>query len=138
MQKTYVKTACLIGALSVAMGAFGAHALKGHLPDNAVNIFETGVRYQFYHVFALLATGILYQNFPNTFIKWAGILFILGIVIFSGSLYLLTIIKGTALIGYDWVGAITPLGGLSFILGWIFLFAGCSKTKDRMVNPGNS
>lgn len=138
MQKTYVKTACLIGALSVAMGAFGAHALKGHLPENAVNIFETGVRYQFYHVFALLATGILYQNFPNTFIKWAGILFILGIVIFSGSLYLLTIIKGTALIGYDWVGAITPLGGLSFILGWIFLFAGCSKTKDRMVNPGNS
>lgn len=137
MQKTYVKTACLIGALSVALGAFGAHALKGHIPDNAVNIFETGVRYQFYHVFALLAAGILYQEFPNKFIKWAGILFILGIVIFSGSLYLLTIIKGTALSGYDWVGAITPLGGFSFILGWIFLFAGCTKNKNGTVNPGN-
>jgi uncharacterized membrane protein YgdD (TMEM256/DUF423 family) len=137
MQKTYVKTACLIGALSVVLGAFAAHALKGQIPENAVNIFETGVRYQFYHVFALLATGILYQNFPNKLIKWAGILFIMGIVIFSGSLYLLTIIKATALTGYDWVGAITPLGGLSFILGWIFLFAGCSKNKDRMINPEN-
>jgi len=74
MQKTYVKTACLIGALSVVLGAFAAHALKGQIPENAVNIFETGVRYQFYHVFALLATGILYQNFPNKLIKWAGIL----------------------------------------------------------------
>jgi len=137
MQIAYVKTACLIGALSVVLGAFAAHALKGHIPENAVNIFETGVRYQFYHVFALLATGILYQNFPNKLIKWAGILFIMGIVIFSGSLYLLTIIKATALTGYDWVGAITPLGGLSFILGWIFLFAGCSKNKDRMINPEN-
>lgn len=137
MHKIYLKTACLIGALSVALGAFATHALKGHIPDNAVNIFETGVRYQFYHVFALLATGILYKNFPNTFIKWAGILFIMGIVIFSGSLYLLTIIKGAVLTGYDWVGAITPLGGLSFILGWIFLFAGCNKNKTGTVNQGN-
>ena len=137
MQTTYIKTACLLGSLSVALGAFGAHALKRHIPYDALNIFETAVRYQFYHVFALLGTGILYHNFSNKFIKWAGILFILGIVIFSGSLYLLTIIKGTALTGYDWVGAITPLGGLCFILGWIFLFAGCNKSKDRTVNPGN-
>ena len=137
MHKGFLKTAAFLGALSVGLGAFAAHGLKQHISDNALSIFETSVRYQFYHVFALLATGILYQNFPNKLIKWAGILFILGIVIFSGSLYLLTIIKATALTGYDWVGAITPLGGLSFILGWIFLFAGCSKNKDRMINPEN-
>ncbi|MEP6616709.1 MAG: DUF423 domain-containing protein [Ginsengibacter sp.] len=127
MHKSLLKACCLLGALSVLLGAFAAHALRGHVSDHAVDIFETGVRYQFYHVFALLATAILYKEFTNRFTRWAGGFFIAGIILFSGSLYLLMYIKGAVLPGYDWVGAITPVGGLCFIAGWIFLFVGCSR-----------
>ena len=129
MHKGFLKTAALLGLLSVALGAFGTHSLKGHISDLAVNIFETAVRYQFYHVLALLAAGILYASFPGKFIRWAGACFIAGIIIFCGSLYLLTYIKGAVIPGYDWVGAITPVGGLLFILGWLFLFIGIQKAK---------
>jgi uncharacterized membrane protein YgdD (TMEM256/DUF423 family) len=129
MYKPFLKTAGLLGLLSVVLGAFGAHALRGHISDEAVSIFETAVRYQFYHLFALLAAGILYQSFPSKFIRWAGIAFIIGIILFSGSLYFLTYIKGGVIPGYDWVGAITPFGGLSFILGWLFLFIGIQRAK---------
>jgi uncharacterized membrane protein YgdD (TMEM256/DUF423 family) len=125
MHKGFIRTATILGALSVGLGAFAAHALKGLVSDYAVTIFETGVRYQFYHVFALIATGILYKEYSNKFIRWAGNFFIAGIILFSGSLYGLMFIKGFVVPGYNWVGAITPIGGLSFILGWIFLFAGC-------------
>jgi len=114
MHKGFLKTAAIIGLMSVALGAFAAHALKESVSSDALSIFETAVRYQFYHAFALLATGILYKELPNKFIKWSGILFIAGIILFSGSLY-------------NWIGAITPLGGLAFILGWLFLFLGCLK-----------
>jgi Uncharacterized small membrane protein len=130
MHKGFIKTAAILGSLSVALGAFAAHTLKERLSADAVNIFETAVRYQFYHVFALLASGILYKEFPNKFIKWSGILFITGIIFFCGSLYILTYIKGAALTNYNWIGAITPIGGLAFILGWIFLFLGLLKTKS--------
>lgn len=129
MHKGFIKTASILGALTVALGAFAAHFLKEQISDYAVNIFETGVRYQFYHVFALLAAGILYKEFPNRFIKWSGILFIAGIILFSGSLYCLMYIKGAVMPGYKWIGAVTPVGGLFFILGWIFLFIGCFKNK---------
>lgn len=127
MHKGFIKTAAVFGLLSVALGAFAAHALKEKISDYAVNIFETGVRYQFYHVFALLAAGILYKEFSNKFIRWSGIFFIAGIILFSGSLYILTYIKGAVMPGYNWIGAITPAGGLAFIFGWIFLFIGCLK-----------
>ncbi len=129
MHKGFLKTATLLAALSVALGAFGAHSLKQHVSDYAVSIFETGVRYQFYHVFALLAAGILYKEFPNKFIKWAGKLFIIGIIFFCTSLYLLTFIKAAVLPGYDWVGAITPVGGVCFILGWLCLFLGIKRKQ---------
>ena len=131
MYKGFIKIAAILGFLSVILGAFAAHALKELLSDYAVNIFETGVRYQFYHVFALLAAGILYKEFPNQFIKWSGIFFIAGIILFSGSLYFLTYVKGTIMPGYKWIGPITPIGGLFFILGWLFLFAGCFKNKKQ-------
>ena len=134
MHKGFIKTAAMFGLLSVALGAFAAHALKKSIADYAVNIFETGVRYQFYNVFALLATGILYKDFPNKFIRWAGIFFVAGIVLFSGSLYCLTYIKGAVLPGYDWIGAITPIGGLSFILGWMLLFIGLWKTENQITS----
>jgi uncharacterized membrane protein YgdD (TMEM256/DUF423 family) len=131
MHKNYLKTACLLGVLSVALGAFAAHTLKNSISAYALNIFETGVRYQFYHAFALLITGILYKDYPNKFTRWAGILFITGILLFSGSLYILTYVKGAVIPGYDWIGAVTPGGGLAFILGWIFLFLGCSGKKNN-------
>jgi uncharacterized membrane protein YgdD (TMEM256/DUF423 family) len=127
MHKGFLKTASIFGLISVALGAFAAHSLKQHISDYALGIFETGVRYQFYHVFALLASGILYKDFQNKFIKLSGALFITGIILFSGSLYLLTYIKAAMVPGYNWVGAITPFGGLCFIVGWFFLFAGVFK-----------
>ena len=131
MHKGYIKTAALLGALSVAIGAFAAHTLKGSISDYALEIFETAVKYQFYHVFALLAVGIIYKDFPGKFLNWSGKLFITGIILFSGSLYVLSAIKAAVLPGYNWVGAITPFGGLCFILGWIFLFIGVSgKVKS--------
>src|SRR5665647_1208402 len=130
MHKGFLKTATLFGALSVALGAFAAHYLKQHFSEYAVSIFETGIRYQFYHVFALFASGILYKEFQNKFIKWSGTLFTAGIILFSGSLYVLAYFKGIVIPGYDWVGAITPLGGLCFIAGWLCLFIGISQ-KNR-------
>ena len=127
MHKGFLKTASIFGLISVALGAFAAHSLKQHISDYALGIFETGVRYQFYHVVALLASGILYKDFQNKFIKLSGGLFITGIILFSGSLYILTYIKAAVVPGYNWVGAITPFGGLCFIVGWFFLFAGVFK-----------
>src|ERR1035441_6993086 len=96
MHKGYLRTATLLGALSIALGAFAAHALKQIVSDYALGIFETGVRYEFYHVFALLASGILYKEFHNKFTRWSGIFYIAGIILFSGSLYVLAIKIGRA------------------------------------------
>lgn len=127
MHKTFLKTAAFLGALSVASGAFGAHALKERLAADVLAVYETAIRYQFYHVFALLAVGILYKDFPNKWVHNAGKFFIAGIILFSGSLYLLTALKGMGNDNMNWIGAITPLGGLCFILGWLFLADGFSK-----------
>ncbi len=117
----------MLGALSVILGAFGAHALKKMVPEEALTIFETAVRYQFYHVFAIALAGILYQNFSNAFITWAGVCFIIGILFFSGSLYVLTYAKAVESSSFNWAGPITPLGGLFFIAGWILLAIGITK-----------
>jgi len=112
----------LIGAvaagLGVALGAFGAHGLKARVGADLLAVFETGVRYQIYHALALLAVGWAATRAPEsgaaTLAGWA---FLFGIVVFSGSLYLMT------LTGARWLGAITPFGGLSFLVGWIALAA---------------
>ena len=130
MHKGFLKTGIIIGALSVILGAFAAHSLKNTISDYALGIFETAVRYQFYHAFALLITGILFKEFPRNQIKWAGRFFIAGIILFSGSLYILAIIKAAVQPGFNWIGAITPFGGLCFILGWICLFAGIRKKVE--------
>jgi len=121
MHKGFLKTAALLGALSVMLGAFAAHGLKKILTAEDLQIFETAVRYQFYHVFALLAVGILCKEFSGKLLVWAGKLFIAGIIIFSGSLYLLCYVKYNQL-PLNWLGAITPFGGAAFIAGWILLF----------------
>jgi uncharacterized membrane protein YgdD (TMEM256/DUF423 family) len=126
MHKGFLKAASLIGALSVMLGAFAAHGLKNYLSPSSLLGFETAVRYQFYHVFALLAVGILYGTFPGKLMEWAGRLFIAGIIIFSGSLYFLCYVKHQQM-DLNWLGAITPFGGAAFIGGWIMMFLALMK-----------
>ena len=126
MHKGFLKIAALTGALSVMLGAFAAHGLKFLLSVDNLQVFETAVRYQFYHVFALLAVGILYKEFPGKLMRWAGNLFVAGIILFSGSLYLLCYVKHAEM-PLNWLGAITPFGGAAFIAGWIMLFLGVVK-----------
>jgi len=123
MHKFFLQFASLSGMLAVALGAFGAHALKEKLTEAGyLSTFETAVSYQFYHTLALLAIGIVAMKFPSTLIQWSGNTMVFGIVLFSGSLYLL------CFTGIKWLGAITPLGGLGFIAGWILLFLAVLKT----------
>ncbi len=121
MHRWFLVTAALIGALSVALGAFAAHGLKQVVPAESVAIFETGVRYQFYHAFALLAVAILYEKYPGRLLQWAGYCFQIGIILFSGSLYALTALKAAETVGISKIGLITPFGGLFFIAGWILM-----------------
>jgi uncharacterized membrane protein YgdD (TMEM256/DUF423 family) len=129
MHTFFLKTAALSGALAVLSGAFGAHALKKVLSDQNLAIFETAVRYQFYHTFALVAVGILFKEFPNNYMLWSGRLFCYGILIFSGSLYLLAILEAIGQQGFKWLGAITPIGGLCLIAGWILMTVGIFQNK---------
>lgn len=127
MNTFFIRTAAVLGAISVATGAFAAHTLKSIVTPEVLQIFETAVKYQFYHVIALLATGILYQQYPGKKLEWAGWLFIAGIVLFCGSLYLLCLLKHLHPADRSWVGAVTPLGGICFIIGWLLMAAGVRK-----------
>jgi uncharacterized membrane protein YgdD (TMEM256/DUF423 family) len=122
MKRNFIVIAAVMAALAVILGAFGAHALKARLTADQLQTFEVGVRYHFYHAFALLLTGILYKEFSGKLLVWAGNLFIAGTVLFSGSLYLLSNIEGLKKLGM-----ITPIGGVCFIAGWLLLAAGCFK-----------
>jgi uncharacterized membrane protein YgdD (TMEM256/DUF423 family) len=127
MHKNFLSIAAVLGALSVALGAFAAHRLKEIVSPDAVAIFETGVRYQFYHVFALLVVGLLSERIDNKWMIWAGNCFIMGIVFFCGSLYALTALKVAESSHLTLIGIATPVGGLFFIAGWLFLWLGVKK-----------
>ena len=103
-------------ALATALGAFGAHALKGQLSPDRLQVYETAVRYHFLHCLGLLAIGVLLRSMDGELLRWSALLVLIGVILFSGSLYLLTF--GAP----RFVGAITPIGGLALIAGWI-LFA---------------
>ena len=122
MMKMFLMIGCLQGALSVMIGAFGAHALKNYLLQiNRVEVFETAVKYQFYHAFALLVIGCIQLHKSNQWIEYSGYSFLLGSIIFSGSLYVLCLTN----VG-RW-GAVTPFGGLLLIAGWLLLAVGIYK-----------
>ncbi len=127
MNRSVIKTAALLGALAVALGAFGAHGLKAKLDSTDLQVYQTGVTYQFYHVLALLAVGLLMGANENKFLRWAANLFVTGIILFSGSLYLITYFKLAQSELPRFIGPVTPIGGLMFIAGWIFLFIGVSR-----------
>lgn len=115
----------IFAGLGVGAGAFGAHSLKATLAPDMLAVFETAVRYQMYHAFGLFAAGWSAAQAPCRTFEWAGRLFTLGICLFSGSLYLLS------LSGVRWLGALTPLGGVAFIAGWAALGWGWWKNKTE-------
>lgn len=115
MDRTFIFVGALMGFLGVGLGAFGAHGLKTRVSPDMLAVFETGVRYQMYHALALLVVGLLMSRMEGRAMLVAGWSFIAGILIFSGSLYAL------ALTGVTILGAITPIGGLAFLAGWIAL-----------------
>jgi uncharacterized membrane protein YgdD (TMEM256/DUF423 family) len=123
-QKQTLTTAAIVGMLGVIIGAFGAHALKPMLTASGrLETYELAVRYQFYHVLALLATGILMGQFLSKRLQYAAVLFIGGIIFFSGSLYVL------CFTGIGVLGAITPIGGTMFIVAWLLLALGVTQKK---------
>jgi len=116
MERLFFALAALFGGLGVGLGAFGAHAIRGRVAESLLANFETGVRYHFYHALALGLVVIAIQRWPSSSLPViAGWLFVVGILIFSGSLYIMTFT------GLRWLGAITPIGGVSLIAGWICL-----------------
>ncbi|WP_420316005.1 DUF423 domain-containing protein [Ekhidna sp.] len=123
MQKLFLIISSLSGMISVALGAFGAHALKEKLQSaGTYDTYQTAVQYQFYHTLALLGIALLMGKISNQWLNYAGYSMTYGILIFSGSLYIL------CFTGMKWLGAITPIGGLLFIAGWIFLLITALKT----------
>lgn len=116
MSKTILIIASIMLAFAVAIGAFGAHGLKTHLSNEMMQVYKTGVEYHFYHALGLLLLGVLGFSMPSNLLNWSAIFLTIGIILFSGSLYIM------AVTGIKWLGAITPLGGLSFITGWLLLF----------------
>ena len=117
MARMWILLAAINGFVSVAAGAFGAHALKSRLEPKLLDAFEVGVRYQMYHALALLGVAWLMNQCPSRAATGSGWCFLFGIVLFSGSLYALS------LSGVRWLGAITPIGGLLFLAGWALLGA---------------
>jgi uncharacterized membrane protein YgdD (TMEM256/DUF423 family) len=115
MSRTFFIAGAISGFFAVAAGAFGAHELKNVLSPEMFEVFETAVQYQFYHTFALLMTAMALDKYEHAYFSRAGWFFLAGIVLFSGSLYVLT------LTGLRWMGAITPLGGVSLLTGWWLL-----------------
>ena len=116
MERLFFLIGSLSGAIAVLLGAFGAHALRDGVPAESLATFETAVRYQMYHAFALIAVAVAASRWPDSaLVGVAGWLFVAGTVIFSGSLYLLVVS------GARWLGALTPLGGVALIAGWVCL-----------------
>ncbi len=115
MLRGFLMLAAFFGFTGVALGAFAAHGLKGRLSNEYLAIFHTGVTYQLVHTLALLGIALLATQIPGRLVTWAGVCFAVGILLFSGSLYLLT------LTGISKLGIVTPFGGLAFLAGWLLL-----------------
>ncbi|MEZ5038531.1 MAG: DUF423 domain-containing protein [Saprospiraceae bacterium] len=137
MRKSFIRTGSFFAMSAVILGAFGAHTLEAVLEAKQLNTFETAVRYQFYHSLALLFLGLwLYFRKTKT-MEYAGMAFILGIVLFSGSLYVLSVREWLNL-KVNWLGPITPLGGTFFIIGWAIILYASFQENGRTHKPVSS
>lgn len=115
MNRLFLAIAGVSGAVAVALGAMGAHALEARLDAHAMDIYHTAVAYHFYHILALVGVALLWEHRPSIWLKAAGVLFVVGLFLFSGSLYVLSVT------GFTKLGMVAPVGGLSFIAGWVCL-----------------
>lgn len=133
MRKVFLRIGSILALVAVTLGAFGAHVLKGMISEEQLVTFETGVRYHFYHALAILLVDLFIHFRKTSLLITAGWLFTLGVICFSGSLYVLSF-RNLIPFSVSWLGPITPLGGFLFILGWGALFlSGFSKsTKIRL------
>lgn len=123
MSSTWFGMGAVAAAIGVGLGAFGAHGLKARVSPEMLAVFETGVRYHLIHALGLLAVGWAAGRWPGPSTQAAGFLMIIGILLFSGSLYIMT------LTGIRWLGAITPLGGLAFIAAWVLLAVSAFRSQ---------
>jgi len=127
MYKPALTAAFICAFLAVITGAMGAHALKPLLTNELQEAYETAVKYQFYHSFALCFAGVLYLVYPGAWLRRATWAFLTGIILFCGSIYLLVYLKATASVNLGPLGILTPVGGLFFMAGWLCLLAGIRK-----------
>lgn len=134
MRINFLRFAFLFGFLAVLLGAFAAHMLKGMIDPTRVSIFETGVRYQFYHAIALAIVGLLPSYFSSNGIKWVGRVFVAGILCFSGSLYLLALRGVLGIEHWTWIGPVTPIGGTFFLVGWGVLLWMSFTSKNSKIS----
>jgi len=132
MHRSFLLAGSIFGLLGVALGAFGAHGLQDLTSDEKIlNVFKTGVQYQLYHALALLIVSIFYEKLPGRNIKYAGIFFIIGTLLFSGSLYLLTYVMILHWVVPTLLAILTPLGGLFFLAGWFMLVLAAFKSRSQ-------
>ncbi len=131
MGKNTIIIGGLFAALAVVLGAMGAHSLKGVLNPDLLKSFETGVQYQFYHALALIITALLQKNFKSKFFTYSSWFFVIGIILFSFSIYLLSLRELLNMPGLRVLGPLTPFGGISFILGWMFLIIAGFEVKKN-------
>ncbi|MFN4082838.1 MAG: DUF423 domain-containing protein [Bacteroidia bacterium] len=137
--KTFAKIGFLFAGLAVIFGAFGAHSIKEIIPDKDLQVFETGVKYQFYHAIAIIILSLSYRKLNNKYLGLTILLMILGIFIFSGSLYALSTRTIWGSDSYKFLGAITPIGGLCYILAWfLLLFKGLSSNEYEIGSTENT
>lgn len=119
--KLFIILGALNGFIAVALGAFGAHGLEGKIPDKYLETWQTAVQYQMFHVVGLLVLGLLAGKISSPLINWSGWLMLIGIILFSGSLFILSVTQIKVL------GAITPLGGVSFLVAWVLMIIAAYK-----------
>ncbi|MBE2247784.1 MAG: DUF423 domain-containing protein [Candidatus Competibacteraceae bacterium] len=129
MKRRFLIAGVWMALVATLFGALGAHAFKHHITAEQWSSFQTGIQYQFIHSLALIITGILYAHWPDKFVLWSGYLFLSGVLMFSGSIYLLAT---RDIIGYNYsfIGPITPLGGLMLMAGWISLLISLFRMKN--------
>jgi uncharacterized membrane protein YgdD (TMEM256/DUF423 family) len=130
MSKLFLILGCINAATAVSMGAFGAHSLKNRITEDMLLVFQTAVQYHFYHSLGLMIIGVLTIHLkPEKYIKIAGWMMFIGIILFSGSLYTLSTTS------MRWVGFITPIGGIAFIVSWVFIAIAAWKRSSIQIRP---